>query len=34
MRGSKVQGRKWKNPFEVPVIMAQQLRGTNVKTVK
>ena len=23
-------GRKWKNPFEVPVIMAQQLRGTNV----
>ena len=23
-------GRKWKNPFEVPVIMAQQIRGTNV----
>jgi hypothetical protein len=23
-------GRKWKNPFEVPVIMAQQLRGTNI----
>ena len=24
------QGRKWKAPFEVPVIMAQQIRGTNV----
>jgi hypothetical protein len=24
------QGRKWKNPFELPVIMAQQIRGTNV----
>jgi hypothetical protein len=23
-------GRKWHEPFEVPVIMAQQLRGTNV----
>jgi hypothetical protein len=23
-------GRKWKNPFAVPVIMAQQLRGTNI----
>ena len=23
-------GRKWKNPFEVPVIMAQQLRSTNI----
>jgi hypothetical protein len=24
------QGRRWQFPFEVPVIMAQQLRGTNV----
>lgn len=24
------QGRRWKAPFELPVIMAQQLRGTNV----
>ena len=23
-------GRVWKTPFEMPVIMAQQLRGTNV----
>lgn len=24
------QGRKWKSPFEVPVIMAQELRSTNI----
>ena len=24
------QGRRWKNPFKMPVIMAQQIRGTNV----
>ena len=24
------QGRHWKNPFDLPVILAQQLRGTNV----
>ena len=24
------QGRRWKNPFELPVIMAQLLRSTNI----
>jgi hypothetical protein len=24
------KGRRWNDPFEVPVIMAQQIRGTNV----
>jgi len=24
------QGRRWKDPIKLPVIMAQQLRGTNV----
>lgn len=24
------QGRRWKDPFKLPVIMAQQLRGTNI----
>lgn len=24
------KGRRWKEPFEMPVIMAQQLRGTNI----
>lgn len=24
------EGRRWKSPFELPVIMGQQLRGTNV----
>jgi hypothetical protein len=24
------KGRKWLDPFDVPVIMAQQLRGTNI----
>ena len=24
------QGRRWNDPFKLPVIMAQQLRGTNV----
>jgi hypothetical protein len=24
------KGRKWKTPFKLPVIMAQQLRGTNI----
>jgi hypothetical protein len=24
------KGRRWKNPFDLPVIMAQQIRGTNV----
>jgi len=24
------QGRIWKDPFKLPVIMAQQLRGTNI----
>ena len=24
------QGRRWKSPFKLPVIMAQALRGTNV----
>jgi hypothetical protein len=24
------KGRRWKNPFKLPVIMAQQLRGTNI----
>lgn len=24
------QGRRWSEPFKLPVIMAQQLRGTNV----
>lgn len=25
------QGRRWKDPFKLPVIMAQNLRGTNVE---
>ena len=24
------QGRRWNDPFKLPVIMAQQLRGTNI----
>jgi hypothetical protein len=24
------KGRRWKEPFDMPVIMAQQLRGTNI----
>jgi hypothetical protein len=24
------KGRRWNDPFDVPVIMAQQLRGTNI----
>ena len=24
------QGRRWKDPIKLPVIMAQQLRGTNI----
>ena len=24
------QGRRWKDPFKLPVVLAQQLRGTNV----